>query len=178
MNSSGAGPRLDRPDPVVLRLLPHVHAPPARALVVGAGGGHEAKALDARGYEVSVVDTEAPPVNSGVQALAAPMSESDFGGRFDLVCVHALSGETDAPRAEACARALREGGHLFGSFSPCSTDSRRGSMSCAASPAVSQTGGWSWSPSGARSARRGGALPTKAVRNTPRFLVRPEAWPA
>ena len=92
-----------------------------QSFVVGAGGGHEAKALDARGYEVSVVDTEAPPVNSGVQALAAPMSESDFGGRFDLVCVHALSGETDAPRAEACARALREGGHLFGSFSPGST---------------------------------------------------------
>jgi SAM-dependent methyltransferase len=131
MNASGSGPLLDRPDPVVLRLLPHVQPPPARALVVGVSAGHEARALDARGYEVSVVDVEPAPLGSGIAVLAAPFSASDFGGRFDLVCLHhgSATGEAESdPEAgsglvaeaalAACARALRPGGQLFGSFSP------------------------------------------------------------
>ena len=114
MNNSGAGPRTDRPSPVVLRLLPLVLPPPAKVLVVGVGSGHEVQALDARGYEVTVVDDTA----EGTGILAAPFAESDFGGRFDLVCERgALDGMDRDGWAAAAAKALRPGGQLFGSVS-------------------------------------------------------------
>ena len=112
MNESGAGPRTDRPSPVVLRLLPHVLPPPARVLIVGVGTGHEAQALDARGYDVTVVDDTA----AGHGVLAAPFLASDFGARFDLVCEHGGSDSSDRSAwSLAAARALRAGGQLFGS---------------------------------------------------------------
>lgn len=121
MNQSGAGPRADRPSPVVLRLLPHVLPPPAKVLVIGVGSGHEAYALDARGYDVTVVDdseaaTPAPASNVGGGVLAAPFVSSDFGARFDLVCEHGALDQLDrAAWAVAASRALRPGGQLFGS---------------------------------------------------------------
>lgn len=99
MNGSGA--HLDRPSPQVLRLLPHVKPPPARVLVI-SGQGQEARALDARGYEVTVTPDLVP---------------TDFGGGFDLVCEVGASGGWASPAyAAAAARALRPGGQLFGAF--------------------------------------------------------------
>ena len=116
MNGSGA--RTDRPSPGILRLLPHVKPPPARLLLIGAGTGHEARALDARGYEVSVVDPgEAPPIRD-IPVLAAEFAATDFGGRFDLACERGdFPTANRAAYVAAAARALRPGGQLFGSFS-------------------------------------------------------------
>lgn len=118
MNQSGVGPRTDRPSPVVLRLLPHVLPPPAKVLVIGVGSGHEAHALDARGYDVTVVDDSAASGanNAGGGVLAAPFVASDFGARFDLVCEHGALDLMDRDAwALAASRALRSGGQLFGS---------------------------------------------------------------
>lgn len=117
MNGSGA--RLDRPSPQVLRLLPHLKPPPARVLVLG-GSGHEARALDARGYEVSVVDATgtARAGAAPLPVLALDFTEADFGGTFDLVCeVGACVGAPGPAWVLAAARALRPGGQLFGAFS-------------------------------------------------------------
>lgn len=115
MNGSGA--RLDRPSPVILRLLPHVKPPPARVLLVGMGGGHEARALDARGYDVSVVDEEGAPSLGGIPVLAVPFAATDFGGRYDLVCERGEFAQCDRTAyVAAAARALRPGGELFGAF--------------------------------------------------------------
>lgn len=115
MNGSGA--RLDRPSPVILRLLPHVKPPPARVLLVGMGSGHEARALDARGYDVSVVDEDGAPSLGGVPVLAACFADTDFGGRYDLICEHRAFATADRPAyVAAAARALRPGGELFGAF--------------------------------------------------------------
>ncbi|MBM4368305.1 MAG: hypothetical protein FJ102_18980 [Deltaproteobacteria bacterium] len=117
MNASGAGPIVDRPSPVVLRLLPHLHPPPARVLVATAGSGHEARALDARGYDVVVVD--AGEVPGGIPVLAAHFVATDFAGGFDLVCEHGGMDTADRRAwVAAAARALRPGGQLFGSFAP------------------------------------------------------------
>ncbi len=111
MNASGA--RLDRPSPEVLRLLPHVQPPPAKVLVVG-GSGHEARALDARGYDVTVLDTSG---GDGVlPVLEVELGATDFGGRFDLVCQAASPRVPTAAHVAAAARALRPGGQLFGAF--------------------------------------------------------------
>lgn len=115
MNGSGA--HIDRPSPQVLRLLPHVKPPPARVLVV-AGSGHEARALDARGYEVTVVGSAggvgAP---AHLPVLAVDLVDADFAGRFDLVCeVGAFATMPVAAYVAAAARALRPGGQLFGAF--------------------------------------------------------------
>lgn len=123
MNQSGVGPRTDRPSPVVLRLLPHVLPPPAKVLVIGVGSGHDAHALDARGYDVTVVDDNEvgePAAQSAYSAgggvLAAPFLDSDFGARFDLVCEHGALDQMDRDAwALAASRALRSGGQLFGS---------------------------------------------------------------
>lgn len=115
MNGSGA--RLDRPSAVILRLLPHVKPPPARVLLVGAGKGHEAIALDARGYEVSVVDDDAKGPIGSVPVVAARFEDTDFGARFDLICEHGtFCEENRAAYVAAAARALRPGGQLFGAF--------------------------------------------------------------
>ncbi len=114
MNGSGA--RVDRPSTVIVRLLPHVKPPPARVLLVGAGSGHEARALDARGYDVTIVDPEASPVGD-LPVLAADFGATDFGGRFDLVCERgAFAGGDRVAYVQAAARALAPGGQLFGAF--------------------------------------------------------------
>lgn len=115
MHASGS--RLDRPSAHVLRLLPHVKPPPARLLLVGAGTGHEARALDARGYDVSVLEPEAAPQVGDLPVVAAAFGSTDFGGRFDLLCE--IGAFARMPRAEwvaAAARALRPGGQAFGAF--------------------------------------------------------------
>ena len=115
---NGSGSRLDRPSPVILRLLPHVKPPPARVLVVGLGTGHEVQALDARGYEVTVVDPDGSPSIAGVPILAAEFADADFAGRFDLVCEHgAFTAVGREGYVAAAAKALRPGGQLFGAFS-------------------------------------------------------------
>lgn len=89
LTASGAGP-LDprRPSPIVLRLLPHVHRPPARVLV--AAGPEEARALAARGYEVTLVSTDPAaldaPDGGRIPVLAAELAATDFAGAWDLVC--------------------------------------------------------------------------------------------
>ena len=50
MHESGSGRATQDGTPIVLRLLPHVHHPPARVWV--PEGEAEARALDARGYRV------------------------------------------------------------------------------------------------------------------------------
>lgn len=107
---SGMGPVPDRPNALVLRLLPFVHRPPSRVLVLGAG--HDARALDARGYRVTVLD-----LDQGDDVLVAEFGGTHFGGGYDLVCEHGAFATMDAPRyAAAAARALRPGGQLFGAF--------------------------------------------------------------
>jgi SAM-dependent methyltransferase len=105
----------DRPSPIVLRLLPFVHRPPARVLVTG--GPHEAKALSARGYDVTLVSTSTgdldAPDGTRIPMLAADFGATDFAGAYDLVC--ARDG-LDADGLRAAARALRPGGQLFGAF--------------------------------------------------------------
>lgn len=114
-NTSGSGVhRADRPHPVVLRLLPHVHRPPARVLVVG-GAGHEALALDARGYTVTLLSTDAAALDEvegrRMPVLAVDLASSDFAGAYDLVCI---PGGLSPDVLAAAARALRAGGQLFG----------------------------------------------------------------
>ncbi len=114
VSPSGIGPTRDRGTPVVLRLLPHVHHPPARVAL--PWGGAEARALDARGYRVTVFGPGAAP---GIEAIEGSFLDA-APGDFDLVCEtggFAVLG--DAARAryvEAAARALRPGGLLFGAF--------------------------------------------------------------
>ncbi len=143
MHDSGSGPRLDRPSPVVLRLLPHVHPPPARVLVAGFGTGHEVQALHARGYDVVTVDAGTVP--AGVSTLAADFATADFAGRFDLVCEH--GGLDAAPDRgawiAACARALRGGGQLFGSFAGGSTSALLHQLAPAFDVIRCQPGGFS-----------------------------------
>lgn len=111
---SGAGPRVVRPSPGVLRCLPRVHGPPARVLVVGAGSGHEARALDARGYRVTVVDLEAASIPD---VLVADFLAADFAGAYDLLCEHgAYAAAPASAYVAAAARALRPGGQVFGVF--------------------------------------------------------------
>lgn len=101
--------------PGVLRLLPYVHLPPARVLVPGAGEGHEARALDARGYRVTAL--AGPPDLPG---RAEDLLDTDFYGVFDLVCERgywaALAPSHRDGYVAAVARALRPGGQLFGVF--------------------------------------------------------------
>ncbi len=121
--SSGVGALRERGAAIVLRLLPHVHHPPARVLLTDAGEGHEARALDARGYRVSVMGGGAAP---GPGIAAAPGTFLDGLARgFDLVCETgsfwergsgALEGADRARYVEAAANALRPGGLLFGAF--------------------------------------------------------------
>lgn len=109
----------DRGASTVLRLLPHVHHPPARVLLPDVREGSEARALDARGYRVTVMAGGAP--SPGIaQAHGAFLDAALLG--FDLVCEVGAFGALEAlERAryvEAAARALRPGGLLFGAF-PC-----------------------------------------------------------
>jgi SAM-dependent methyltransferase len=113
---SGGNVAAGRPSPVVLRLLPFVHHPPARVLVAssaraaGVDPSREATALEARGYRVTAADS----------ASAAEFLDSDHAGAFDLVCecsfLSSLPPASRARWANAAARALRPGGKLFGAF--------------------------------------------------------------
>lgn len=84
--------------PVVLRLLPHVHHPPASVLVLGSAA--DAAALEARGYRVDLVD------HPGAAR-----------GGYDLVCEAGAFGRI-APEVwvDGVAAVLRSGGKLFGAF--------------------------------------------------------------
>jgi hypothetical protein len=103
MDSRPTGSRSTPPaasavSPVVLRLLPHVHHPPASVLVLGSP--EDAAALNARGYRVEVAGAEIP------------------SGGFDLVCEAGRSTPAQSGAwFEAVARALRPGGQLFGAIS-------------------------------------------------------------
>ncbi|MDP2315973.1 MAG: hypothetical protein Q8P41_23960 [Pseudomonadota bacterium] len=117
MNQSGAGLARDRGAPVVLRLLPHVHHPPARVLLPDLGEGHEARALDARGYRVTVLGGPAPA--PGITAAAGSLLDAPVRD-FDLVCESGAFASLDhvsrARYVEAAATVLRPGGLLFGAF--------------------------------------------------------------
>lgn len=119
---------LGRPSPVVLRLLPVVHHPPARVLIPGCGLGHDALALDRRGYSVTAIDfaplaAERARAN-GVEVQVMDFFHADFSeqglGVFDMVCEHTLFCAIPPSRRDdyvaAAARALRPGGKLFGAF--------------------------------------------------------------
>jgi SAM-dependent methyltransferase len=115
---SGAGPSgPERGAPVVLRLLPYVHHPPARVLIPFVGHGLDARALDARGYRVSTLGSTA--TLPGVTALPGSFLDAT-PGTFDLVCESGGFGAlaaSDRPRyVAAAAAALRPGGLLFGAF--------------------------------------------------------------
>jgi len=115
--SSGMGPARDRAAPIILRLLPHVHHPPARVLVPDGREGYEARALDARGYRVSVMGGSS--VVPGISDVAGSFLDAG-GGAYDLVCDagwFAELGPRDQGRyVAAAARVLRPGGLLFGAF--------------------------------------------------------------
>lgn len=113
-----------RASPLLLRLLPVVHHPPARVLVPGCGLGHDALALDNRGYDVLGIDFAPLAVERararGIKAELADFLTSDFGGSFDLVCEHtlfcAIQPDDRDRYVQAAARALRPGGKLFGAM--------------------------------------------------------------
>lgn len=97
--TASSAPSGNTASPVVLRLLPHVHHPPASVLVLGSGG--DAGALHARGYRVREVQHPG----------SAP-------GGFDLVCeAGAFSQLPPDTYVDAVAAVLRPGGKLFGGFS-------------------------------------------------------------
>lgn len=103
----------------ILRLLPGVHHPPARVLVLGRSAEAEARALYARGYRVALLDPS-PPRVPGVEPIVGDLPTSDLGGAFDVVLD---SGHLDRVRPEArpawaaaVVRALRPGGMLLGTF--------------------------------------------------------------
>jgi hypothetical protein len=116
LSSSGLGRTRESGVPIVLRLLPHVHHPPARVAV--PWGGDDARALDARGYRVTVF-AEAAPAVPGIAASAASFLDAP-DGEYDLVCETGgfsdLGPDHRAGYAAAAARALRPGGILFGTF--------------------------------------------------------------
>lgn len=113
----------NRASPVVLRLLPYVHHPPCRVLVPGAGPGHEAAALNARGYVVTALDSrpgERVFPTDGRDFLSAADHDGVFGPPFDMICERGLfasipPGDRDR-YVRAAARVLVAGGRLFGSF--------------------------------------------------------------
>lgn len=116
---------LGRPSPVVLRLLPVVHHPPARVLVPGCGLGHDARAMENRGYRVVALDlapaaAERARAVNGLDVQVGDFLQSDFAGGFDLLLEHTLFcaiRPADRDRyVAAAARALRPGGKLFGAF--------------------------------------------------------------
>jgi hypothetical protein len=115
--SSGMGPSRDRAAPIILRLLPHVHHPPARVLVPDGREGFEARALDARGYRVTAMGDA--PTAPGIAVLSGSFLDAT-GGPYDLVCDagwFAQLGARDQGRyVAAAARVLRPGGLLFGAF--------------------------------------------------------------
>ena len=98
MTTSGSGIGAARGANDVFRLLPFVHHPPARVLVLEADDGGTGRALDARGYRVT---------NGQIEGVDA----------YDLVCEVGTYADADRTAyVTACARALRPGGLLFGSF--------------------------------------------------------------
>ncbi|MDP2304546.1 MAG: hypothetical protein Q8P18_00795 [Pseudomonadota bacterium] len=117
LSASGGGLARDGGTPAVLRLLPHVHHPPARVLVPEVGEGNEARALDARGYRVTVMGG-ASPAPGITRAQGAFLDVAPVA--FDLLCeagaFGTLDGDGRARYVEAAARALRPGGLLFGAF--------------------------------------------------------------
>lgn len=110
MLESGAGRTVFEGAPIVLRLLPHVHHPPARVWV--PAGEAEARALDARGYRVTAASPQA-----GWPGIAASIPAA---GSMDMVCETGAFRELDhrgrVAYAEAVAAVLRPGGLLFGAF--------------------------------------------------------------
>lgn len=117
LSPSGGALGRDRGAPIVLRLLPHVHHPPARVLLPGVGEGNEARALDARGYRVTVMGGDAPA--PGIARAPGAFLDAPPVG-FDLVCEAGgfaqLDGAARARYVESASRALRPGGLLFGAF--------------------------------------------------------------
>ncbi len=108
----------NRASPVVLRLLPYVEHPPCRVLVPGAGAGHEAAALNARGYVVTALEGLHP--ERVFPADPRDFLSADCGEPFDMLCERGLFATLPPSRREAyvaaAARALRPGGRLFGFF--------------------------------------------------------------
>lgn len=124
-NTSGASRADDRTQtaPVILRLLPRLHHPPARLLVPGCGAGHEVRTLHARGYSVLAMDTADHRADPG----GLPFHRGDFLahsrdapdiGTFDLICEQGLlcriAPDARAVYMAAAAALLRPGGQLFG----------------------------------------------------------------
>lgn len=127
----------------ILRLLPSVHFPPARVLVLGRAAEAEARALYARGYRVAVVDP-VPPLATGIERIAADPLAADSDGAFDLVLD---SGFLDGVRPEArpawaaaVARALRPGGMLLGTFREGDVDGASGTWGVSASELLALLG--------------------------------------
>ena len=117
LSPSGTGVTRDRGTPVVLRLLPHVHHPPARVALPWPG--EEANALDARGYRVTVFGEAQRELAPSVERAPGSFVDAPTLG-LDLVCeTGGFAGLESAGRAryaEAAARVLRTGGLLFGAF--------------------------------------------------------------
>ena len=96
--------------PILLRLLPRLHHPPARLFLPGSGapgeGAEEVAALHARGYDVVAADPRDPARR---EALRGP---------FDLICeIGLLTSLSPADRpayVQGAAALLRPGGQLFG----------------------------------------------------------------
>ena len=112
MTTSGSGAGTPRGTADVFRLLPFVHHPPARVLLPQADDA-TARALDARGYRVS---TCGGGDLAGITRLPGTFPNVAFA-EYDLVCeCGAYAGSDRTAYVDACARALRPGGLLFGSF--------------------------------------------------------------
>lgn len=121
-SQSGASVAVAAPAaPGLLRLLPAVHHPPARVLLLGLDALGDARALDARGYRVTLVDADAArAAAAGLPVRVADPLGVDFHEVFDVVgetgFFAGLGPEARATYARVVARALRPGGHLVGVF--------------------------------------------------------------
>lgn len=139
---SGAGPS-GRGHAAVLRLLPHVHHPPARVALPWPGD--EIRALDARGYRITTFG--APSGLPGVEDARGAFLDAPPAD-LDLVCEtggFALLG--DAARAryvDAAARVLRPGGLLFGAFPAADTGALLTLLGARFDPARLEPSGHGW----------------------------------
>jgi len=134
-----AGWDLGGPTPAFHRLLRSGEFAPGRAIVLGAGRGHDARAFARKGFTVTAVDFAAEAVRD-MRALADPQApieilqadifslphalDETFDYVIEYTCFCAIDPARRAEYADLAARLLKPGGIYIGLFFP--LDEREG----------------------------------------------------